>query len=195
MEPYVNPVGKQTRNPSHIWYRSCTGIWQSVWLESVPKHGFITHLDVASDMDGIVTATVRSNADGKPVEIAVLDKEGEPIATGHGKANSQFKFKVRNPDLWSPETPILYKLRVKLGKDVVNSYTGFRTVSRGVVEGVERPLLNGEFVFNFGTLDQGYWPDGIYVAPNLEALVSDLLMLKKYGFNMVRKHVSSPNPT
>jgi hypothetical protein len=72
----------------------------------------------------------------------------------------------------------------------VESYVGFRTISRGVVDGIERPLLNGEFIFMFGTLDQGFWPDGIYTPPNHEAMVYDLKMLKNLGFNMVRKHVS-----
>lgn len=81
-------------------------------------------------------------------------------------------------------------MTVKLGKDEVESYIGFRTISRGKIDGIERPLLNGEFIFMFGTLDQGYWPDGLYTPPSKEAMVYDLEMLKKLGFNMVRKHVS-----
>lgn len=77
-----------------------------------------------------------------------------------------------------------------MGKDVVQSYTGFRTISKGTVDGVVRPLLNGEFIFMFGTLDQGFWPDGIYTPPTKEAMVYDLQMLKSLGFNMIRKHVS-----
>jgi hypothetical protein len=79
---------------------------------------------------------------------------------------------------------------VTLGDDVVSSYTAFRTVSRGEVNGIQRPLLNGEFVFQFGTLDQGYWPDGLYTPPNREAMEYDLKMLKDLGFNMLRKHVN-----
>lgn len=79
-----------------------------------------------------------------------------------------------------------------MGDDEVTSYTGFRTISKGTVDGVTRPLLNGEFIFMFGTLDQGYWPDGIYTPPSREAMVYDLEMLKNLGFNMLRKHVSEP---
>lgn len=79
-----------------------------------------------------------------------------------------------------------------LGEDEVSSYTGFRTISSGKVKGVQRPLLNGEFTFMFGTLDQGFWPDGLYVPPNREAMVYDLKMLKGLGFNTVRKHVGNP---
>ena len=77
-----------------------------------------------------------------------------------------------------------------MGSDEVSSYTGFRTISKGKVDGIVRPLLNGEFIFQFGTLDQGYWPDGVYTPPNREAMVYDLEALKKLGFNMLRKHVS-----
>lgn len=78
-----------------------------------------------------------------------------------------------------------------MGEDEISSYTGFRTISKGMVKGVQRPLVNGEFVFLFGTLDQGYWPDGLYTPPTLDAMVYDLKMLKSLGFNMVRKHVSA----
>jgi hypothetical protein len=71
----------------------------------------------------------------------------------------------------------------------VQSYTGFRTISKGDVDGVKRPLLNGKFVFPFGTLDQGYWPDGIYTPPSVEAMTYDLKVLKNVGYNMVRKHI------
>lgn len=79
-----------------------------------------------------------------------------------------------------------------MGDDEISSYTGFRTISKGNVNGIERPILNGEFLFQFGTLDQGYWPDGLHTPPNLEAMVYDLEVLKKLGFNMVRKHVRQP---
>ena len=78
-----------------------------------------------------------------------------------------------------------------MGSDLVSSYTGFRTVSSARVNGVQRPLLNGQFVFQFGTLDQGYWPDGIYLPPTLEAMEFDLRLLKDLGMNMIRKHVST----
>jgi hypothetical protein len=85
----------------------------------------------------------------------------------------------------------LYNVTVKVGSDTIQSYTGFRTVSRGIIEGIERPLLNGEFVFWFGTLDQGFWPDGIYTPPSLEAMKFDIQALKAVGYNMLRKHVCS----
>lgn len=81
-----------------------------------------------------------------------------------------------------------------MGDEEVHSYVGFRTIAKGKVDGVVRPLLNGEFIFMFGTLDQGYWPDGLYTPPTREAMVYDLKFLKDLGFNMVRKHVSETIP-
>lgn len=122
------------------------------------------------------------------VEVTVQDN-GKEVATHKSSSNKPFQFKVHSPKLWTPESPKLYNVTVKMGDDKVTSYTGFRTISKDKVDGVVRPLLNGKFIFMFGTLDQGYWPDGLYTAPTREAMVYDLEVLKKLGFNMVRKHV------
>lgn len=140
-----------------------------------------------------VAVTVHSSLkDATPVEISVIGLDGGVIASHQHVANQPFAFKVDSPKLWSPSSPTLYNITVKMGDDEVDSYTGFRTVSRGIVNGIERPLLNGEFFFWFGPLDQGYWPDGLHMPPTLEAMVYDLQLLKDLGMNMVRKHVSLP---
>lgn len=124
------------------------------------------------------------------MEVSIIDAEsGKTVASHQGLSNRAFHFTVSSPKLWSPDSPNLYNVTVTLGKEKIQSYTGFRTVSKGTVDGVVRPLLNGEFIFWFGTLDQGFWPDGIYTPPNREAMVYDIQMLKKLGFNMLRKHV------
>ncbi|KAL1624263.1 hypothetical protein SLS56_007965 [Neofusicoccum ribis] len=185
---YEIPRGKQTLTPSHIFYRPCSGIWQTVWLEPAPA-AHVTQLDVAAGADGTVNVTVHSSANQSlPVEFSVL-RDGNVVATAEGTSGSAFDLSVDAPDLWSPDTPTLYNISVKLGDDFVTSYTGFRTIETGVVDGVKRPLLNGEFLFQVGTLDQGFWPDGIYLAPTLEALIFDLKVLKDLGMNMVRKHI------
>lgn len=131
-----------------------------------------------------------SNASGNtPVQVSVIDN-GNTVATHSGPSNQPFQFNVASPKLWSPNAPNLYNVTVTMGKDQVQSYMGFRTISKGTVNGVVRPLLNNEFIFMFGTLDQGFWPDGIYTPPTKEAMVYDLQVLKKLGFNMLRKHVS-----
>ncbi|KAJ3526052.1 hypothetical protein NM208_g11365 [Fusarium decemcellulare] len=186
----VIPIGKQTLNPSHIFYRSCSGIWQQVWIESAPKD-HVTQLDVAAGSDGKVTVTIHTSGNSSSsADVAVLDKDGKKVGSHSGKTNEEFTFTVNSPSLWWPESPTLYNLTVTLdGGDEVHSYTGFRTISKGKVENVTRPLLNDEFVFMFGTLDQGFWPDGLYTPPNREAMIYDLKLLKKFGFNMVRKHI------
>lgn len=125
-----------------------------------------------------------------PVEVTIYEPESDKVkAFAKGTSNTAFQFEVDDVELWSPDSPTLYNITVKLGGDTIQSYTGFRTISRGEVDGVQRPLLNGEFVFQFGTLDQGFWPDGIYTPPSKEAMVYDLQVLKRIGYNMVRKHV------
>ncbi|KAF9871424.1 glycosyl hydrolase family [Colletotrichum karsti] len=189
LDGYVIPIGKQTRTPSHIFYRACSGIWQTVWLESAPAN-HVTQLDVAADHNGNVNVHVHTSSNSSSdVQIAVLDKEGKTVGEGTGSSGTGFNFTVSSPDVWSPTTPNLYNITVKLGDDTVHSYTGFRTISTGIVEGVKRPLLNGEFIFMFGTLDQGYWPDGLHTPPTYEAMVYDLQVLKNLGMNMVRKHI------
>ncbi|KAI8400147.1 hypothetical protein FOFC_18970, partial [Fusarium oxysporum] len=187
----VIPIGKQTLRPSHIFYRSCSGIWQQVWLEAVPKD-YITDLDLAAGADGEVTVTVHTSQEsGKSAKVVIEGSDGTNLASHEGTTDEEFTFTAKSPKLWWPDSPTLYNITVTLDSgDKVQSYTGFRTISKGKVENVTRPLLNGEFVFQFGTLDQGFWPDGLHTPPNREAMVSDLKLLKKFGFNMVRKHVN-----
>ncbi|PYH40341.1 putative hydrolase [Aspergillus saccharolyticus JOP 1030-1] len=185
---YVIPIGKQRLVPSHIFYTPCSGIWQSVWIESAPAN-YITQLDLSGDMYGQVNVTVHSASEhSTAVQIAILEDDSV-IACADGTSNQPFQFHVPDPNLWSPESPDLYNVTVTLGEDMVSSYLGFRTISRGEVNGIQRPLLNGEFTFLFGTLDQGYWPDGLYSPPTREAMEYDLRVLKDLGFNMVRKHI------
>ncbi|KAA8636834.1 hypothetical protein SMACR_00262 [Sordaria macrospora] len=183
------PHGKQTRTPSHIFYTPCTGIWQSVWMESVPVDNYVSDLEVAADMEGKVTMTVHSSSNASTsVKVSVL-QDGQEIATTDASSDQEFSFQVTSPKLWSPDSPVLYNISVTMGDDQVTSYTGFRTISKGVVNGIQRPLLNGKFVFQFGPLDQGYWPDGIYLPPTEEAMLYDLDLIKSLGMNMVRKHI------
>ena len=129
------------------------------------------------------------------MEITVYEKNSSTsVASFEGTTNTQIQFSVQDADLWSPDSPTLYDVTVTLsGGDSITSYMGFRTISSGYVNGIMRPLLNGEFVFPFGTLDQGFWPDGIYTPPNREAMVFDLQTLKGLGFNMLRKHIKVEN--
>ncbi len=187
--------GKQDLNPNGIWYTAVTGIWQTVWLEPVPEVS-IERIKIVPDVDNQlvrVKAFVRGSAQGLTVEAAAYQGT-EKAGQVSGAAGEDLKLRLRNVRLWSPDDPYLYdlKVRIKQGSQVldeVQSYFGMRKVGIGKVNGVQRLLLNGKFIFQIGPLDQGWWPDGLYTAPTDEALKWDLDMIKAFGFNMVRKHV------
>ncbi|OCF73845.1 hypothetical protein I204_05690 [Kwoniella mangroviensis CBS 8886] len=187
-EEHIIPVGKQTNSPSHIFYTPCTGIWQSVFIEPVPET-YIRRIDLSGDMDGVGTINVHtSDSSEQSVKLSISDSEGTAYET-NGNTESSFNFTLPNVKLWSPDSPTLYNVTVSMGDDTLTTYMGFRSIGKGEVDGVIRPLLNGEFIFAFGTLDQGYWPDGLYTPPSYGALRFDLNYLKELGFNMVRKHI------
>jgi hypothetical protein len=192
----TQPRGKQVRDPGGIYYTSVTGIWQTVWLEAVPLSA-IVDLEVVSDISsGAVHVTVEGDGvrGDDRVGIVVVD-DGQVIASAGGTVGTPVDVPVPEPHLWSPSDPFLYDLQVTLYRDgepldEVESYFGMRTISVGKdSEGVTRLLLNGSFVFQSGPLDQGYWPEGLYMAPTEEAMVYDLEMIRAMGFNMLRKHV------
>jgi len=137
-----------------------------------------------------------SGNSSSPYDFIVHSPDDQALtAVARGNTNEPFLFKLEDAKLWSPDSPNLYNVTVKLGDDTVETYMGFRTVSQGIVDDIPRPLLNGEFIFQISTLDQGYWPDGIYSPPSVEAMLFDLKLLKDTGFNMVRKHVrTAPVP-
>jgi hypothetical protein len=175
-------VGKQRLTPGNIWYTPASGIWQTVWLEPVPKR-HIEGVDTVPDVPGqALKVTVR----GSSGTATVTARDGRRVVGRVvGKVGTELRLPVRNPKLWSPENPHLYDLTVSVGDDEVESYFGMRTIS---LEN-NRMMLNGKPVFQIGPLDQGFWPDGIYTAPTDEALRFDLERQKALGFNMVRKHV------
>jgi len=187
-------LGKQTLSPGGIFYTPSSGIWQTVWLEPVAAP-HITRLDMTPDVAGNrLRITVRgSNLAGQAIE-AVASSGGVQVASASGSADAEFSLPVPNARLWSPTDPFLYDLKVRVRSngavvDEVGSYFGMRSISIGTVDGVPRPLLNGKFVFQYGPLDQGFWPDGLYTAPTDDALKSDLQAIKDLGLNMVRKHI------
>lgn len=190
------PRGKQSRRPEGIFYRACSGIWQTVWLEPVPAAG-ITGLKLMPDVDaGVLRLRVftRDGGEGFRIEASAASGTAE-VGRAGGAANSLLVLPLKSARLWSPDDPFLYDLRVVLKQggqtmDEVKSYFGMRSVGlRRDEHGLSRPTLNGEFLFQVGALDQGYWPDGIYTAPTDAALQHDLRFLKAAGFNLVRKHV------
>jgi len=184
------PSGKNGPRGDYTWN---SGIWQTVWLEPVADH-HISSLRLIPDVANSRLAVTVSSDQGYAVE-GVAMADGKAVATAQGKANTCFYIPLKKAHLWSPDDPFLYDLRLllkdKKGKvlDEVQSYFGMRSCTVGKVDGVTRPLLNGKFVFQLGPLDQGYWPDGIFTAPTDEALLYDIQLAKRAGFNLIRKHI------
>ena len=184
------PRGKQVRKPSGIWYTSVTGIWQTVWLEPVPEQ-YIANLRITPDLDG---GCIRVLAEGvsKGVVQARLGSDGKVMSA---LAGTEIEIPVPDAHLWTPDDPYLYDLEVSLvqnGKilDRVKSYCAMRQVGvKTDKDGILRMTLNGNPIFMYGPLDQGWWPDGLYTAPTDEALAFDVQKTKDWGFNLIRKHV------
>ncbi|MDR2860187.1 MAG: beta-galactosidase [Mediterranea sp.] len=190
------PRGKQVSRPEGIWYTSVSGIWQTVWLEPVNNKN-ITAVKAVSNIDKkklLIDVTTAGATVADVIEVIV--KEGnKTVSTGKSSVGQPIELLVPDVKLWSPESPFLYDLEINLyekGKlqDKVKSYTAMRKVStHRDKSGIVRIQLNNKDYFQFGPLDQGWWPDGLYTAPTDEALVYDIQKTKDFGFNMIRKHV------
>lgn len=190
------PRGKQVKKPESIWYTPVTGIWQTVWLEQVPET-YIAATRQTPDVDGrqlTIAADISRAQAGDELRVTAL-AEGREVATQTGAAGSTLTLPLADPRLWTPENPFLYDLKISLlrkGKvvDEVGSYFAMRKISvQPDAAGIQRMLLNDRFVFQFGPLDQGWWPDGLYTAPTDAALKFDIEKTRDMGFNMIRKHV------
>jgi hypothetical protein len=189
------PIGKQTKTPNGIFYTPTSGIWQTVWLEPTAASA-ISRVDLTPNLSNN-TLRVRVFTRGTVTGHTVLAEamNGSTIVGSATGGFTEFSVSVPGARLWSPEDPFLYNLRVTLRNaggaavDQTTHYFGMREIANGMVNGVLRPRLNGQFVFQIGTLDQGFWPDGIYTAPTDAALAFDIQKHKDHGFNMVRKHI------
>jgi beta-galactosidase/beta-glucuronidase len=189
--------GKQVTKPGGIWYTPVSGIWQTVWIEPVAQQS-IAKLKITPNVDDkllrITAYGKLENSDEYNVKIQAFDGDTK-VASVLGKLNTDLNLTVDNPKLWSPDNPFLYHLKISLerkGKEIdkVTSYFAMRKISVGVGDdGHERLYLNNKPLFQLGTLDQGWWPGGLYTAPSDEALKYDIEVTKKSGFNMIRKHV------
>ena len=190
------PRGKQINRPHGIWYTPVTGIWQTVWLESVPKT-YISGTVQTPDVDQKslqVNATIEGAVAGDQLLVSAW-KGSEKMAEQSVEAGKGITLTLNNCELWSPDKPVLYDLKVAVmrkGKkvDEIGSYFAMRKISMSPdATGIQRMLLNDKFLFQYGPLDQGWWPDGLYTAPSDAALKFDIEKTKEMGFNMIRKHV------
>ena len=194
-------TGKQNNtrfdDPQKFAYAPASGIWQTVWLEAVPRK-YMTDIHITPDVDSEmieVNVNVSTQDFGNiQTRVYVMDG-GREVSKGSGSPNLPFHVPVPGPKLWSTTDPFLYDVKIELVDkegnvvDEVGSYFGMRKISMKKFKNIQRIVLNDEFLFQMGPLDQGYWPDGIYTAPTDEALKWDIEMTQAFGFNMIRKHI------
>lgn len=190
--------GKQQINATGIFYTPVSGIWQTVWLEAVSSEAYLEEVKTTTDLDrSLLTLTPLANkalSSGYKVDVEVFF-EGKKVTSGNTEPNRDLLLKIENPHLWSPDHPHLYTVKMSFanpnGKviDQVESYFGMRKISLENHKGVKYLFLNNEPLFHYGTLDQGWWPDGLLTPPSDEAMRYDIEITKAMGFNMIRKHV------
>lgn len=190
------PRGKQVNNPNGIWYTPVSGIWQTIWLEAVPQQ-YIREVRTTPDLDRKtfrVEVPVCNAQPGDLVEVTLYDG-GTEVASARALNGATVELTLADPKCWSPDSPFLYDMKVALLRngrriDAVESYAAMRKFSTlRDKNGIIRLALNNKPLFQFGPLDQGWWPDGLYTAPTDEALAFDVIKTKELGYNMIRKHV------
>jgi beta-galactosidase/beta-glucuronidase len=190
------PRGKQVKKPESIWYTPVTGIWQTVWLEGVPSSYIVSTKHTPDLANNILrfTAQVAGARAGDQLLVSAWDGKTK-VAEQQLAPGTEASLSIPQAKQWSPQSPFLYDLKISLlrnGKavDEVSSYFAMRKISMAPDKnGVQRMLLNDKFVFQYGPLDQGWWPDGLYTAPTDEALLFDIEKTREMGFNTIRKHV------
>jgi Glycosyl hydrolases family 2, sugar binding domain/Glycosyl hydrolases family 2, TIM barrel domain/Glycosyl hydrolases family 2 len=190
------PRGKQVLRPHSIWYTANTGIWQTVWLEPVPA-AHIVSVVATPDVDSgrvSISVEVAPAPRGLRLSAVVTGPGSDTTYTVVGGGGEPLVVPIFNAHLWSPSDPYLYHVRIHAftssTSDSVDSYFGMRKISIGTDSaGYRRLFLNNKPLFEYGPLDQGWWPDGLYTPPTEAAMLHDIVTMKRLGFNMIRKHV------
>ena len=175
----VLPYGKQTLTRGGMWYTPVSGIWQTVWLESVPET-YVQDLSLSVTLES-ATITVTPALNG------TVTCEGRTYPLQDGKA----VITPEDPKPWSPEDPKLYDFTVEAGQDRLESYFALRTLEVKILHDIPRLCLNGRPYFFHGLLDQGYWSDGIYTPASPDCYRWDIETMKRLGFNTLRKHIKA----
>ncbi len=171
------PYGKQREDRGGMWYTPVSGIWQTVWMESVPEK-YIRGVKLQPSLDSVI---ITIDGDG-PFTVECDGKRYRP------KSN-RFRIRPEDPKLWTPENPHLYPVVVRNCDDAVETYFALRTIGTKVIDGIPRLCLNGKPYFFHGLLDQGYWPDGLFLPGSPEGYTWDVKTMKDLGFNTLRKHI------
>ena len=182
------PYGKQKLKRGGIWYTAQSGIWQTVWMEAVPAVS-VQNIRITPNYDEAkVEIRVETTDPNAVCSVQALD--GKTVVAAGETENGLVTLDLPDFHPWSCEDPFLYKLKIEVGEDRVDSYFGMRVfgIERGA-HGRKVLTLNGQPIFHHGLLDQGYWSDGMYTPPSDEAMIHEISHLKEMGFNMLRKHI------
>jgi hypothetical protein len=188
--------GKQVLDPRGIWYTAVSGIWQTVWLEPLNKTSVQQFVPVPDIDNGKISfTTTASSITGKEQLHFVIKHQGKVIKDTVAAFANNISVTIPSAKLWTPEYPNIYTVDVELRSrdkvtDQFNTYFAMRKISLGSDKnGYTRLMLNNKPIFQYGTLDQGWWPDGLLTPPSDEAMLFDMVKLKEMGFNMLRKHI------
>ena len=176
------PWGKQRHRRGGMWYTPISGIWQTVWLESLPQSP-VTGLRITPSLQGVHIEI--EGAEGFK-RLSYMDGDTQHV---HVFDQSAIDITLKHPRLWTPDTPHLYPFTLTAGEDTVHSYFALRTVEieqRGESSYI---CLNGKPYFFHGLLDQGYFSDGIFLPATAQGFRDDVARMKECGFNMLRKHI------
>jgi len=192
-----NPFGKQHVNAEWMYYTASSGIWQTVWMEQVPAI-YIESLRMTPDVDRAeLSLSIKLNGEPKDYVLEAIARSDQKVVARSTRPaeSAQTSLRIDRPRLWSPDDPYLYDLEIHVMKDgrvvdSVTSYFGMRKIElRQDAAGRARIHLNNNYTFNLATVDQGFWPEGLYTAPTDAALKFDVQAIKALGFNTVRKHI------
>ena len=184
-ESFINSRGKQSFKPKGCFYTRVSGIWQTVWMETVPER-YIAGYETVADIDR-GTVALKFKISGRGDDLVKVSVDGAGEFSGRGEVNVKMPAGFK---LWSPETPHLYTFTARCGADKITGYFGMRKIEkRKDAKGVLRFFLNNKPYFIMGTLDQGWWPDGLLTPPSDEAMAYDIRVLRECGYNTLRKHI------
>lgn len=189
----VYPHGKQSKNRGGMWYTPVSGIWQTVWIEEVPLE-YIRSIKITPTIDSI-RLIIDGDADKYTIEVTeptlsgMTDRKDAKVIHKESITGNKTHIEIDEPKNWTPDTPWLYGIRIKSDKDSVTSYFALRTISIKKINGLRRICLNDKEIFLHGVLDQGYYPEGIFLPNNEHGYEYDILKMKELGFNTLRKHI------
>ena len=184
------PYGKQCKKRGGMWYTPVSGIWKSVWLEAVADK-YIERIKMTPDLTGV---NLEVFGDVQGFSVCVKLPSGGVLEKAFTGSAGRVEIPSDEVKLWTPDTPYLYEMTLTAGEDVVESYFALRTVEIKNIDGINRMCLNGEPIFLHGVLDQGYYPEGIYLPAEEAEYDRDILRMKELGINLLRKHIKvEPN--